>query len=79
MNEYFDNRVVTMFVGKISSFNYDIQNQFAIRNRSSDPDLTKQIVQKSIRDLRLWRHLLSKLNNDLKTKIQYELNKLQIK
>lgn len=79
MNEYLNERIVNMFVGKITGFQYDIKDQFAIRNRSTHPELTRQIVEKAIRDLKVWRHLLTLLDDDIKWKIQQELDNFKIK
>lgn len=79
MNEYLDQRIVQMFVGKISHLRHDIKDQFAIRNRSTDPDLSRAIVAKAIRDLRVWRHLLTLLDDNIKWQIQQELDNFKIK
>lgn len=79
MNEYLDQRIVQMFVGKISSLRHDIKDQFAIRNRSTDPHLSRAIVAKAVRDLRVWRHLLTLLDDNIKWQIQQELDNFKIK
>ena len=66
MNEYLDQRIVQMFVSKIYRHRTTIANQFAIRNKSSYPELTRQIIGKEIRDLKMWRYLLTKLENKIK-------------
>lgn len=79
MNEYLNQRIVQMFVSKIYRHRTTIADQFAIRNRSSYPDLTRQVIEKEIRDLKVWRHLLTKLDNDIKWQIQNELDNFKIK
>ena len=79
MDNYLNDRVQAMFVSKIFEFNSSIKNNFKIRNNSTYPELTKQIVQKAIRDLRVWRHLLSKLDNETRWNIQKELDNFEIK
>jgi len=79
MNEYLDQRIVQMFVSKIYRHRTTIANQFAIRNKSSYPELTRQIIEKEIRDLKVWRYLLTKLENKIKWKIQQELDNFKIK
>ena len=79
MNEYLNQRIVQMFVGRISRLRHDIKDQFAIRNRSTDPDLSRAIVAKAVRDLRVWRHLLTLLDDNIKWQIQQELDNFKIK
>ena len=79
MNEYLNQRIVQMFVSKIYRHRTTIADQFAIRNRSSYPDLTRQVIEKEIRDLKVWRHLLTKLDDDIKWQIQNELDTFKIK
>ena len=79
MDNYLNDRIQAMFVSKIFEFNSSIKNNFKIRNNSTYPELTKQIVQKAIRDLRVWRHLLSKLDNETRWNIQQELDNFNIK
>ena len=79
MNEYLNQRIVQMFVSKIYRHRTTIADQFAIRNRSSYPELTRQVIEKEIRDLKVWRHLLTKLDNDIKWQIQQELDNFKIK
>ena len=79
MNEYLNQRIVQMFVSKIYRHRTRIANQFALRNNSSFPALTRQVIEKEIRDLKVWRHLLTKLDNDIKWQIQNELDNLKIK
>ena len=79
MNEYLNQRIVQMFVSKIYRHRTTIANQFAIRNNSSYPDLTRQVIEKEIRDLKVWRHLLTKLDDDIKWQIQNELDTFKIK
>jgi len=79
MNEYLDQRIVQMFVSKIYRHRTTIANQFAIRNNSSYPDLTRRVIEKEIRDLKVWRHLLTKLDADIKWTIQQELDNFKIK
>lgn len=79
MKEYLDQRIVQMFVSKIYRQRTTIANQFAIRNNSSYPDLTRQVIEKEIRDLKVWRYLLTKLDNDIKWQIQQELDNFKIK
>lgn len=79
MNEYLNQRIVQMFVSKIYRHRTTITNQFAIRNNSSYPDLTRRVIEKEIRDLKVWRHLLTKLDNDIKWQIQQELDNFKIK
>jgi hypothetical protein len=79
MNEYLDQRIVQMFVSKIYRHRTTIANQFAIRNKSSYPELTRQIIGKEIRDLKMWRYLLTKLENKIKWTIQRELDNFKIK
>lgn len=79
MDNYLNDRIQAMFVSKIFEFNSSIKNNFKIRNNSTYPELTKQIVQKAIRDLRVWRHLLSKLDNETRWNIQKELDNFNIK
>ena len=79
MNEYLDQRIVQMFVSKIYRHRTTIANQFAIRNNSSYPDLTRRVIEKEIRDLKVWRHLLAKLSDDIKWQIQNELDNFKIK
>ena len=78
MKEYLDQRIVQMFVSKIYRQRTTIANQFAIRNNSSYPDLTRQVIEKEIRDLKVWRYLLTKLDNDIKWQIQQELDNFKI-
>jgi len=79
MNEYLDQRIVQMFVSKIYRHRTTIANQFAIRNNSSYPELTRQVIEKEIRDLKVWRHLLTKLDTEIKWTIQQELDNFKIK
>ena len=79
MNEYLNQRIVQMFVGRISRLRHDINDQFAIRNRSTDPHLSRAIVAKAVRDLRVWRHLLTLLDDNIKWQIQQELDNFKIK
>ena len=79
MDNYLNDRIQAMFVSKIFEFNSSIKNNFKIRNNSTYPELTKQIVQKAIRDLKVWRHLLSKLDNETRWNIQKELDNFNIK
>jgi len=46
---------------------------------SSYPDLTRRVIEKEIRDLKVWRHLLTKLDADIKWTIQQELDNFKIK
>ena len=79
MNEYLNQRIVQMFVSKIYKHRSAIANQFAIRNNSTYPDLSRRIIEKEIRDLKVWRHLLTKLDADIKWQIQNELDNFKIK
>ena len=79
MDNYLNDRIQAMFVSKIFEFNSSIKSNFKIRNNSTYPELTKQIIQKAIRDLRVWRHLLSKLDNETRWSIQKELDNFNIK
>ena len=79
MNEYLDQRIVQMFVSKIYRHRTTIANQFAIRNNSSYPDLTRQVIEKEIRDLKVWRHMLHYLDTTIKWQIQQELDNFKIK
>lgn len=79
MNEYLNQRIVQMFVSKIYTHRTTIASQFAIRNNSSYPDLTRRVIEKEIRDLKVWRHLLTLLDNKIKWTIQQELDNFKIK
>ena len=79
MNEYLDQRIVQMFVSKIYRHRTTIARQFAIRNNSSYPELTRRVIEKEIRDLKVWRHLLTKLDTEIKWTIQRELDNFKIK
>jgi len=79
MNEYLNQRIVQKFISNIYKHRTSIQNQFAIRNNSAHPELKRQIIEKEIRDLRMWRHLLTLLDADIKWQIQNELDNLKIK
>jgi len=79
MNEYLNQRIVQMFVSKIYRQRTTIANQFAIRNNSTYPELSRQIIEKEIRDLKVWRHLLTLLDDKIKWQIQQELDNFKIK
>ena len=79
MNEYLNQRIVQMFVSKVYRHRTTIANQFAIRNNSSYPELSRQIISKEIRDLKVWRHLLTLLDDKIKWQIQQELDNFKIK
>ena len=80
MDNYLNERIENIFVSKIFEFNLKIKNNFKIRNNSTYPELTKQITQKAIRDLKVWRHLLAMLPDDnVKWDIKKQLDNFKIK
>ena len=79
MDNYLNERIENMIVSKIFSHRSSIQNNFRIRNNSTYPELTRQIILKDIRDLRMWRHLLALLDKDIKWNIQQQLDNFKIK
>jgi hypothetical protein len=80
MDNYLNERIENMFLNKIFHFNSTIKNNFKIRHKTNYPELTRQVIQKAIRDLKVWRHLLAMLPDDnIKWNIKKQLDEFKIK